>query len=190
MSVEVLVNHLTQFAPDAYERLGAYAVMNPPIRDRNQVDAAWRAVAGGLVDTVGSDHAPHSHAAKAKDWPDVAAGLSGVQTLAPVMFDQVQKGRLSLGRLVDLMAAGPARVYGAVGKGRIAVGYDADFTVVDLKKNRRIDDTWLVSPCRWSPFEGERVTGWPAMTIIRSNVVMREDEVLATPIGQVMTFRS
>ena len=190
VSVEVLVNHLTQFAPDAYERLGAYAVMNPPIRDRNQVDAAWRAVAGGLVDTVGSDHAPHSHAAKAKDWPDVAAGLSGVQTLAPVMFDQVQKGRLSLGRLVDLMAAGPARVYGAVGKGRIAVGYDADFTIVDLKKNRRIEDTWLVSPCRWSPFEGERVTGWPAMTIIRSNVVMREDEVLATPIGQVMTFRS
>lgn len=190
VSVEVLVNHLTQFAPDAYERLGAYAVMNPPIRDRNQVDAAWRAVAEGLVDTVGSDHAPHSYAAKAKDWPDVAAGLSGVQTLAPVMFDQVQKGRLSLGQLVDLMAAGPARIYGAVGKGRIAVGYDADFTIVDLKKNRRIEDTWLVSPCRWSPFAGERVTGWPAMTIVRSNVVMRDDEVLATPIGQVMTFRS
>ncbi|UNC13237.1 dihydroorotase [Acidiphilium multivorum] len=189
-SVEVLVNHLTQMAPDAYDRLGAYAVMNPPIRDRRHVEAAWRAVADGLVDTIGSDHAPHPRAAKERPWPETAAGLTGVQTLVPVMLDQVAKGRLKLTRLVDLMAAGPARIYGAVGKGRIAAGYDADFTLVDLRRQQRIEAGWLASPCGWSPFEGERVTGWPVMTIIRGQVAMRDGAVQGSPAGRSVTFRS
>ncbi len=189
-SVEVLVNHLTQAAPEAYDRLGAYAVMNPPIRDRRHVEAAWRAVADGLVDTIGSDHAPHPRSAKERPWPDVAAGLTGVQTLLPVMLEQVHQGRLSLARLVELMAAGPARIYGAVSKGRIAAGYDADFTLVDLRAQRRIEPEWLASPCGWSPFEGERVTGWPVMTIVRGAVVMRDGAVLGAPAGQSITFRS
>ncbi|CAG4904211.1 unnamed protein product [Acidocella sp. C78] len=189
-SVEVLVNHLTQMAPDAYDRLGAYAVMNPPIRDRRHVEAAWRAVADGLVDTIGSDHAPHPREAKERPWPETAAGLTGVQTLVPVMLDQVAKGRLPLTRLVDLMAAGPARIYGAVGKGRIAAGYDADFTLVDLRRQQRIEAGWLASPCGWSPFEGERVTGWPVMTIIRGRVAMRDGAVTGTPAGRSVVFRS
>jgi dihydroorotase len=189
-SVEVLVNHLTQMAPDAYDRLGAYAVMNPPIRDRRHVEAAWRAVADGLVDTIGSDHAPHPRSAKERPWPETAAGLTGVQTLVPVMLQQVHQGRLSLPRLVELMAAGPARIYGAVGKGRIAAGYDADFTLVDLRAQRRIEPEWLVSPCGWSPFMGESVTGWPMMTIVRGAVVMRDGAVLGAPVGQSMAFRS
>ena len=190
VSVEVLVNHLTQSAPDAYDRLGAYAVMNPPIRDARHVDAAWAAVRDGRVDTVGSDHAPHSRAAKARPWPEVAAGLTGVQTLLPIMLDHVAAGRVSLGRLVDLMAAGPARIYGLVGKGRLAVGADADVTLVDLAARRRIEASWLASPCGWSPFEGTNVTGWPVATIVRGNVVMRDDTVLGQPVGRVATFRS
>ncbi|MDD2875910.1 MAG: dihydroorotase [Acidiphilium sp.] len=188
-SVEVLVNHLTQSAPEAYGRLGAYAVMNPPIRDARHVEAAWRAVADGLVDTIGSDHAPHPVAAKERPWPETAAGLTGVQTMVPVMLDQVHRGRLSLARLVDLMAAGPARIYGAVGKGRIAAGYDADFTMVDLKQTRVIETGWLASPCGWSPFAGERVTGWPVMTVIGGAVVMRENVVQDEPVGRMVTFR-
>ena len=134
--LEVLVNHLTQVAPDAYERLGGYAVMNPPIRGRRHLEAAWDAVRDGTVDTLGSDHAPHPRAAKEKPWPDCAAGLTGVQTLVPVMLDHVNAGRLSLARLVDLLCAGPARVYGVVGKGRLAAGYDADFTLVDMRRRR------------------------------------------------------
>ncbi len=189
-SVEVLVNHLTQSAPEAYERLGAYAVMNPPIRDRHHVEAAWRAVADGLVDTIGSDHAPHPAAAKARPWPDTAAGLTGVQTMVPVMLDQVHRGRLSLARLVDLMAAGPARIYGAVGKGRIAAGYDADFTLVDLKHSRVIETDWLASPCGWSPFAGERVTGWPMMTVIGGAVVMQDDHLIGSQSGRMVSFQS
>ncbi len=188
-SAELLVNHLTQFAPDAYDALGGFAVMNPPIRDRRHYDAAWAAVRNGTADTIGSDHAPHSRAAKQRPWPEVAAGLTGVQTLVPVMLDHVNAGRLSLGRMVDLMCAGPARIYGAVGKGRLAAGYDADFTLVDMKRRRTIEESWIVSPCGWTPFAGMQVTGWPVATVIRGQAVMRDDEVMGEPVGKLVRFR-
>ena len=187
-TVEVLVNHLTQWAPDAYDRLGGYAVMNPPLRDRRHTDAAWAAVADGTVDTIGSDHAPHSRAAKEQPWPAVAAGLTGVQTLVPVMLDHVAAGRLTLARMVDLMAAGPARVYGLAGKGRIAAGYDADFTIVDLTARRMITNDWIASPCGWTPFDGMAVTGWPIMTLVRGTLVMRDGAVAGPPTGRLAQF--
>ncbi|MGE8130505.1 dihydroorotase [Methylobacterium sp. NPDC080182] len=187
-TVEVLVNHLTQVAPECYDTLGGLGVMNPPIRDARHRTAAWAALRDGTVDTVGSDHAPHARAAKAQPWPDCPAGLTGVQTLVPVMLDHVVAGRLSLARLVDLMAAGPARVYGLLGKGRIAAGYDADFTLVDLKARRRIEDSWIVSPCGWTPFAGLTVTGWPVATIVRGIPVMRDDAVLGEPVGRLARF--
>ena len=186
---EVLLNHLTQIAPEAYETLGGYAVMNPPIRGRRHYDAAWAAIADGTVDTVGSDHAPHSRVKKELPWPDCAAGLTGVQTIVPVMLDHVNAGRLSLPRLVDLMCAGPARVYGALGKGRLAAGYDADFTLVDMQRRRRIEESWIVSPCGWTPFAGMQVTGWPVGVILRGTMAMREDEVLGPPRGRLVRFR-
>ncbi len=189
-TAEVLVNHLTQVAPECYERLGAYAVMNPPLRDITHVEAAWRAVRDGLVDSIGSDHAPHSREAKARPWPETAAGLTGVQTLVPLMLDHVASGRLGLMRLVDLLAAGPARVFGAVGKGRIAAGYDADFTLVDLGAKRRIENAQMATPCGWTPFDGMMVTGWPMMTVLRGEVAMRDGEVLGPPRGRLVRFFS
>ena len=186
-TVEVLLNHLTQ-TDEAYDRLGGYAVMNPPIRDRRHLEAAWAAVRDGTVDVVGSDHAPHSRANKEKPWPDCAAGLTGVQTIVPLMLDHVSAGRLSPPRRADLMSAGPARVYGVSCKGRLAAGYDADFTLVDMKKQRVIEESWIVSPCGWPPFAGQRCTGWPVMTVVRGNMVMREDEVLGAPIGTGVRF--
>ena len=188
-TVEVLVNHLTQVAPECYDTLRGFGVMNPPIRGERHRAASWAAIRDGTVDVVGSDHAPHGRAAKEKPWPDCPAGLTGVQTIVPVMLDHVAAGRLSLARLVDLMCAGPARVYGAVGKGRLAAGYDADFTLVDLKRRRTIEDSWIVSPCGWTPFAGRNVTGWPVATIVRGRAVMREDEVLGEPQGRLVRFR-
>ena len=188
-TVELLVNHLTQVAPDCYDRLRGFGVMNPPIRGEHHLEAAWAALREGVVDTIGSDHAPHSRAAKLKPWPDCPAGLTGVQTLVPVMLNHVAAGRLSLGHMVELMSAGPARVYGAIGKGRLAAGYDADFTLVDLKRQRVIEDSWIVSPCGWTPFAGMAITGWPVATILRGAAVMREDEVLGIPRGRLVQFR-
>jgi dihydroorotase len=187
-TVEVLVNHLTQIAPEVYDTLKGFGVMNPPIRGRRHYEAAWAAVRDGTVDTIGSDHAPHARAAKEKPWPDCPAGLTGVQTLVPVLLDHVNAGRLSLPRLVDLLCAGPARVYGVVGKGRLAAGYDADFTLVDMRRKRRIEESWIVSPCGWTPFAGMAITGWPVATILRGATVMREDEVLGEPRGRLVRF--
>jgi dihydroorotase len=187
-SVEVLLNHLTQMAPECYERLAGYAVMNPPIRDRRHFEAAWAAVRDGRVDTIGSDHAPHSRSAKERPWPQTAAGLTGVQTTVPLMLDHVNAGRLSLARMVDLMAAGPARIYGLRGKGRLAVGYDGDLTLVDMRAQRRIENAAMASLCGWTPFDGVSVTGWPIATVVRGAVVMQDDEVLQAPRGTLAAF--
>lgn len=188
-TVEVTPQHLTLSAPECYERLGSLAQMNPPIRDESHRLALWRAVDQGIVDVIGSDHAPHTREEKAKPYPESPSGMTGVQTLLPVMLDHVAAGRLSLERLADLVSAGPARVLSMAGKGRIAVGYDADFSVVDLKARRRISNSWIASRCGWTPFDGMMVTGWPVMTVIRGRVVMRDGGLLGDPVGLPIRFQ-
>jgi len=187
-SVEVTPQHLTLSAPECYERLGTLAQMNPPIRESHARDALWAAITNGVVDSLGSDHAPHLRAEKAQPYPASPSGMPGVQTLVPLMLDHLAAGRLSLERLADLTSAGPARLFGLIGKGRIAVGYDADFTVVDLKTQRVIGNDQIASRCGWTPFDGKRVTGWPVATVLRGRVVMRDGELLGTPDGQPLRF--
>lgn len=187
-TVEATPQHLTLAGPEAYERLGSRAQMNPPIRDARHREALWRAVNAGVVDCIGSDHAPHTLEEKSAPYPGSPSGLPGVQTLLPLMLDHMNQGRLSLQRLVDLTSAGPARVYGIAAKGRLALGYDGDLTVVDLAARREITDRWIVSRCGWTPFDGMRVTGWPVMTVVGGRLVMREDQLLGDPSGGVVRF--
>jgi dihydroorotase len=188
VSVEVTPHHLTLVAPDCYERLGAYAQMNPPVRDERHRRGLWAGVAQGIADILGSDHAPHTRAEKERDYPDTPSGMTGVQTLVPVMLDHVAAGRMTLERFVDMTSAGPRRLFGIAGKGRIAVGYDADFTVVDLKRRETITDDWIGSKCGWTPYAGTTVTGWPIGTVVRGAVVMW-DGALATPSqGEALRF--
>ncbi len=153
-TVETTPQHLTLSAPECYERLGTYAQMNPPIRESRHREALWQAVADGVIDVIGSDHAPHTRAEKDKTYPNTPSGMPGVQTLATLLLDHVNAGRLSLERFVDLTSAGAARIFGIAGKGRIVTGYDADFTIVDLKKKKRIENSWIASKCGWTPFDG------------------------------------
>src|SRR5690606_1421435 len=144
---EVTPQHLTLRGEDAYPRLGTYAQMNPPIRSGAHVDGLWHWLNQGVPDVLGSDHAPHTIEEKAKPYPASPSGMPGVQTLLPLLLDHVAKGRTTLQRLIDLTSAGPQRVFGLVGKGRIAAGYDADFTVVDLKQQWTVEESWLASRC-------------------------------------------
>src|SRR5215469_2340954 len=132
-TAETTPQHLTLVAPECYERLGTYAQMNPPIRDASHRAALWQAVSEGVIDVIGSDHAPHTRAEKDKTYPDTPSGMPGVQTLVTILLDHVHAGRLTLERFIDLTSAGAARIFGIAGKGRIAQGFDADFTIVDLK---------------------------------------------------------
>jgi dihydroorotase len=187
-TAEAAVPHLTLAAPACYERLGTYAQINPPIRDARHREALWRAVNEGLIDVVGSDHAPHTRADKDGIYPQTASGMPGVQTLVTVMLDHVHHGRLSLERFVDLSSAGPARVFGIAGKGRIARGYDADFAIVDLKAHRRIENRLIASRCGWTPFDGMETVGWPVATILRGCAVMRNGAVIGAPAGKPLRF--
>ena len=114
--------------------------------------------------------------------------MTGVQTLLPLMLDHVQAGRLSLERLVDLTSAGPARIFGIAGKGRIAAGYDADFSIVDLQARRIIRDEWIASVSGWTPYDGWAVTGWPVHTVVRGQIVVRDGALNGAPQGQAVTF--
>ena len=187
-SVEVLPNHLSLSAPDCYRRLGTRAQQNPPIREVHHQMALWRGIRDGTVDILGSDHAPHTLEEKGKKYPDSPSGTPGVQTFVPIMLDHVNKGNLTLERFVDLVCGGPQRVHQIACKGRIVRGYDADFTIVDLRKKMEITNAQQLSKCGWTPYDGDKVTGWPIMTLIHGQAVMREDELIA-PAGKPVQFR-
>ncbi|MBB5517225.1 dihydroorotase [Amphiplicatus metriothermophilus] len=188
-TAEATPQHLTLAAPDCYERLQGFAQMNPPVRDGVHRAGLWRGVAQGVIDVIGSDHAPHTRAEKEKPYPASPSGMPGVQTLLPLMLDHVAQGRLTLARLVDLVCHGPQRVFGIAGKGRLAVGYDADFTIVDLKARHTIAHAEQATKCGWTPFDGVTVTGWPVGTIIRGRRVMWEGEILGAPAGAPVRFQ-
>ncbi|MBB5738521.1 dihydroorotase [Brevundimonas aurantiaca] len=188
-TVEITPQHLTLAAPEAYERLGAYAQMNPPIRSQEHVDALWLwGMQQGVADVIGSDHAPHTKEEKAKPYPASPSGMPGVQTLVPLMLTHVAQGRLSLERFIDLTSAGAQRVFGTANKGRMAVSYDADLTLVDLKAKRTITHDQQASRCGWTPFDGFEATGWPMATIVRGRVVMQDGELIGAAHGRPVRF--
>lgn len=188
-TVEVTPQHLTLTAPDAYERLKGLAQMNPPIRSAEHVAGLWRGIEHGVADVLGSDHAPHTLEEKARPYPASPSGMPGVQTLVPVMLTHVAEGRLSLERFIDLTSHGAQRVFGIAGKGRMAEGYDADLTLVDLKAKRTLKHADMASRCGWTPFDGMQTTGWPVATVIRGRQVMRDDQLIDTARGRPVRFQ-
>ena len=187
-SVELTPQHLTLIGPEAYVRLKGFAQMNPPIRDASQQPGLWRGIETGVADVLGSDHAPHTREEKARPYPASPSGMPGVQTLVPIMLTHVAEGRLSLERFVDLTSHGPNRVFGMAGKGRLAEGFDADLTIVDLKARRIIRHEDMATRSGWTPFDGFEAKGWPMATVIRGKVVMRDDEIVAKGTGQPCRF--
>jgi dihydroorotase len=186
-TVETTPHHLT-LTDELYATLGTKLQMNPPVRSAEHRAGIWWGLEQGVVDVLGSDHAPHTLEEKAKPYPDSPSGMTGVQTLVPVMLDHVAAGRLSLERFVDLSSAGPARIFNIAGKGRLAAGYDADITVVDLKRRETIRDSWIASKPGWTPYDGVKVTGWPVGTVVRGHRVMWEGELRAAAKGAPVRF--
>lgn len=188
-TVEITPQHLTLIAPEAYQRLGSYAQMNPPIRSQEHVDALWLwGMQQGVADVLGSDHAPHTKEEKAKPYPASPSGMPGVQTLVPLMLTHVANGRLSLERFIDLTSGGAQRVFGTANKGRMAVSHDADLTIVDLKAKKTITHDQQATRCGWTPFDGFEATGWPMATIVRGRVVMKDGELIGSAHGRPVRF--
>jgi dihydroorotase len=187
--VETLPQFLTFTAPEVYRRLKGLAQMNPPIRYPADRAALWTlGISQGVVDIIATDHAPHTREEKAQPYPKSPSGMPGVQTLVAVMLTHVNDGLLSLQRFVDLSAHGPHRVFGIAGKGRIALGFDADLTLVDMQARRVIAAEDQATRAGWTPFDGFEAKGWPMATIIRGRLVMSDGEIVAPGAGEPMRF--
>tara|TARA_A100001015_G_scaffold83776_1_gene92996 strand:- start:2079 stop:3386 length:1308 start_codon:yes stop_codon:yes gene_type:complete len=188
ITFEITPQHLTIYAPDCYDKLGTYAQMNPPIRDKSHYDRLWYAVKNNLNDTIGSDHAPHLKVNKDKEYPNSPSGMPGVQTLMPVMLDHVNCGRLSLSQLINLVCENPIKIFGIQNKGFIKEGYDADFTVVDMDKKIIIKNENIESKCGWSPFDGIEFKGTPVGTIIDGKIKMKNSKIIGEAEGKPLKF--
>ena len=188
ISLEATPQHLTLHAPECYDLYGTYAQMNPPIRDKSHQEALWKAIQTGLIDIIGSDHAPHTKQEKQRPYPNSPSGIPGVQTLLPLMLNHVNHQKLNLKTLVKLLSLNVVKRFKLKNQGEIKVGNKAHFTVVDLKAKKKIESEWLASKCGWSPFENLEVTGWPVATILYGQVIMKDDEVLSKPMGRKIEF--
>ena len=188
ITFEITPQHLTIYAPDCYDKLGTYAQMNPPLRDKSHYDRLWYAVKNNLNDTIGSDHAPHLKVNKDKKYPDTPSGMPGVQTLLPVMLNHVNKGKLTIEQLINLVCENPVKIFGIKNKGYIKKDFDADFTIIDMNKEIEIKNKNIESKCKWSPFNGEKFLGTPVVTIINGEIKMKDGKILGQPSGKPMLF--
>jgi dihydroorotase len=187
-TVEVTPQHLTFSAPEIYERIGTFAQMNPPIRDKSHQDALWKGISNGTVDVLGSDHAPHTKEEKLKEYPNSPSGMPGVQTILPVMLNHVNQKKLSLYKLVELMSYNPTKIFNIKNKGDIQIGYDADLSIVDLNKKWTITNEWIKSKCGWTPFDGYQIQGYIHSTVVGGKFAQIEGELMETPNGQAILF--
>ena len=188
ISFEITPQHLTIYAPDCYDKLGTYAQMNPPLRDKSHYDRLWHGVKNNLNDTIGSDHAPHLKENKEKIYPNSPSGMPGVQTLLPVMLNHVNDGKLTLEQLMNSICENPVKIFGIQDKGFIKEGFDADFTIVDMNKKITIKNENIESKCGWSPFDGYEFKGTPVSTIINGQIKMKDGKILGDPEGKPLKF--
>ena len=188
ISFEITPQHLTLFAPDCYNKLGTYAQMNPPIRDKSHYDRLWYAVRNNLNDTIGSDHAPHLKVNKDKEYPNSPSGMPGVQTILPVMLNHVNEGKLTLNQLINYVCENPIKIFRIKNKGFIKEGYDADFTIVDMNRIIEIKNENIESKCKWSPFNRYKFKGTPVATIINGEIKMKDGKIIGDPSGKPLIF--
>ena len=178
------------YAPECYDKLGTYAQMNPPIRDKSHQDRLWYAIKNNYNDTIGSDHAPHLKINKDKTYPDSPSGMPGVQTLLPVMLDHVNNGKIKLEQLIKLICENPVRIFGIQNKGFIRIGYDADITIVDLNKYIEIKNENIQSKCGWSPYDGYKFKGKPVLTVVNGKIKMNDGKLIGEPEGLPIIFNN
>ena len=188
ISVEVTPQHLTLNAPECYDELGSFAQMNPPIREMRHLKGLWKGIEQGVVDIIGSDHAPHTIEEKNKPYPECPSGMPGVQTLLPIMLNHVNQGKLSLFKLCELISSNPAKLFKVQNKGGIKLNNDADLTIIDLDKEVKITNDMMANKSGWTPFNNKKVKGWPIMTIVNGNIVMRDGELIGKPKGKPVLF--
>lgn len=188
VKAEVIPNHLFLNTGD-YEGQGTLVQMNPPLRGKSDNEALWRGLHDGIIDFMGSDHAPHGLEEKRHPYPASPSGMPGVETSLPLLLTEVANGKCTLSELLAWMCSGPAEAYGIANKGRIEEGYDADLTLADDKTMRTVQNQDLFTKVRWSPYQGRELTGWPVVTVVGGRIVYDQGRIREGVRGQALQFR-
>ena len=176
VTAEVCPHHLF-FTTDDYDRLGSLVQMNPSVKSPADAQALWQALLAGTIQVIATDHAPHTWEEKQAPYPQSPSGLPAVENSLALMLNQVNLGKCSLLQVASWMCDAPARVWDVVGKGRIAVGYDADLVLVDMHRRRTIRHAEQLTRSGWSPWDGVSLQGWPVRTIVGGQTVFVDGQI-------------
>ncbi|MBW4638864.1 MAG: dihydroorotase [Gloeocapsa sp. UFS-A4-WI-NPMV-4B04] len=187
VTAEVTPQHLL-LNTSAYEKIGTLAQMNPPLRSPHDNEVLWQALLDGVIDFIATDHAPHTLAEKAQQYPNTPSGMPGVETSLPLMLTAASQGRCTVAQVSNWMSTAVAKAYNIPKKGAIASGYDADLVLVDLKTHHPVLREELLTKSGWSPFEGWNLTGWPVTTIVGGQIVYHKGKLNTEVRGEALTF--
>ncbi|KYC43444.1 dihydroorotase [Scytonema hofmannii PCC 7110] len=187
VTAEVTPQHLL-LNTDAYAKIGTRAQMNPPLRSPHDNEVLWEALRDGTIDFIATDHAPHTLEEKSQEYPKTPSGMPGVETSLPLMLTAAMDGKCTVAQVANWMSQAVAKAYSIPNKGAIAPGYDADLVLVDLNTYHPVRPEELLTKCRWSPFEGWNLTGWPVVTIVGGQIVYEKGKLYTEVRGQALTF--
>src|SRR3989338_8396064 len=174
VTVEVTPHHLFMTEKDI-QSLGAFAEMKPGLKTENDRKALWNGIESGMVDVIATDHAPHTK--EEKEIANYPFGVPGLETMLPLLLDAFNNNKITLQKIIQLCCENPAKIFKIKNKGLLKEGYDADLVIADLEKRQAVRSEDLLTKCRWSPFEGKILKGWPVMTIVNGNVVYDGGEI-------------
>ncbi len=174
ITAEVCPHHLF-FNIDDYARLGSLIQMNPSIKSQRDNQLLWEALTQGIVQVVATDHSPHTLVEKQEPYPRSPSGLPAIENCLALLLNQAHQGRCTWEQIASWTSDAPARVWGLVGRGRIEVGYAADFVIVDPNRRKTIQNELQFTKAGWSPWHGTTLTGWPTRTIVNGKTVFVDD---------------
>ncbi|MDP3765195.1 MAG: amidohydrolase family protein [Nanoarchaeota archaeon] len=186
VTVEVTPHHLFMNQNDI-QTLGAFAEMKPRLKTEDDQKALWAGIKNGDVDIIASDHAPHSK--EEKEQANYPFGVPGVETMLPLLLDAFNRNMITLPKIMQLCCENPAKIFKIKNKGILKEGYDADLVIVDLDKRQAVRNEDLLTKCKWSPYEGKILKGWPVATIVNGNIVCDDGEIFNIKAKEVQYGR-
>jgi dihydroorotase len=184
---EACPHHLL-FNTGDYDRLGTLVQMNPSLKTASDNKQLWQALADGRLQVVATDHAPHTLEEKRRPYPESPSGVPAVENSLALMLNEVNNNRCTLQQVINWMCDAPARVWDIVGKGRIAIGFDADLVLVDLGRTVEVRNENQIAKCGWSPWHGAKLTGWPVRTWVMGREVYRDGKFQDDQCGREAIF--
>ncbi|MGL6098093.1 MAG: dihydroorotase [Fusobacteriaceae bacterium] len=184
---EVTPHHL--FLTDSHrkisERENSLLRMKPELKSSRDCDALWKAISEGVIDTVGTDHAPHTLEEK---FSKTTFGIPGIENSLELMLKGVSEKKITMEKLIEIMSSNPAEIFNISKKGKIEIGYHGDFVILDMDNPSLFRDEDIVSKCGWTPYHNIKSGGKVETTILRGNIIYNRGVFSSNLLGQMVEF--